>query len=271
MDTSSWKPQRFVGLRAPYAKSAAMSALMEEIKAPPGKPARRGRPADASPQGGWRSAALRWAAKRGKLWLAKGLVKAGCEVDARDAKGLGALMWAVGFPGAEGLAMAVYLAAHGADVGADCAGWTPMMRAAVIGSDGMCAALAELGASVSTRDAEGMDCLMLAARTGRAAAVAELLAAGADAKRVDKSGRSALAWAAAGGHIACLEALEPAVDLATVERPDAGGVRPADLAKKAFSEECARWLAGYAGRRTRERRLAPVDAGAVAGFGGASM
>lgn len=101
--------------------------------------------------------------------------------------------------------------AAGADVDAgDAAGRTALMWAAFHGDAPMLRYLLEAGAGVNARDRRGRGALTWAAIAGRAGAARALLAAGADPALADGEGRAAADHAAAAGHAALAELLAAA-------------------------------------------------------------
>lgn len=98
--------------------------------------------------------------------------------------------------------------AAGANIEAgDAAGRTALMWAAIHGNAALVGYLIERGANVNARDRRGRSALMWAAVTGRARAAAALLAADADAALVDSAGKDAASHAAGEGHAELAEVL----------------------------------------------------------------
>ena len=101
--------------------------------------------------------------------------------------------------------------AAGADIDAgDAAGRTALMWAAFHGDAPMLRYLLEAGAGVNARDRRGRGALTWAAIAGRDGAARALLEAGADPAAADGEGRAAAAHAAAAGHAALAELLAAA-------------------------------------------------------------
>ncbi len=107
-----------------------------------------------------RQTALHWAAKEGKLDMARILIASKANVNAGDRQGK-----------------------------------TPLSFAAQAGNFEVCAFLVENGADVNVRDALKGNPLLWASGLGNAKTVEFLLSKGADAKIVDVNGMSALLWA----------------------------------------------------------------------------
>ena len=107
-----------------------------------------------------RQTALHWAAKEGKLDMARILVASKANVNAGDRQGK-----------------------------------TPLSFAAQAGNYEVCAFLVESGADVNVRDALKGNPLLWASGLGNAKTVEFLLSKGADAKIIDVNGMSALLWA----------------------------------------------------------------------------
>jgi ankyrin repeat protein len=105
--------------------------------------------------------------------------------------------------GARGQLMTVVEAAlaAGADIEArDAVGRTALMWAAFHDQTGMTDFLIAQGADVNAQDGRGRTALIWAAISGRAKAARTLLAHAADPERADAEGRTARDWAVAEGH-----------------------------------------------------------------------
>lgn len=132
---------------------------------------------------------LRTASRKGDVITVRGLLARGVNVDAKDDKGLTALMYA-----ANGhVAVLQLLLAKGANVGArERDGNTALMIAALFNQAPIIEALFAKGAEVDAKNKNGSTALMLAAGEGNAAAVRALLEGGADVGAVDNNGHTAL-------------------------------------------------------------------------------
>ncbi|MDP3542635.1 MAG: ankyrin repeat domain-containing protein [Elusimicrobiota bacterium] len=121
---------------------------------------------------------LMWAAVRNHTPLVTHLISRGARLEARDRKGLTAIMVAARWGSGDGVAA---LLDGGANIGAtDDIGWNALMWAAFKGQTDMAALLLDRGARLEGRDPNGRTPLMLAAKKGHAKTVAMLLARGAD-------------------------------------------------------------------------------------------
>jgi ankyrin repeat protein len=140
-------------------------------------------------------------AVKNRNWnAAKSLVATHIDVNAREADGATALLWAAQW---DHLATADLLVKAGADVNAaNDFGVRPLYFAATNGSFEMASLLLNAGASVNMPLTTGETALMTAARTGNVRVVGALLDAGADvsAKEHDR-GQTALLWALAEDHL----------------------------------------------------------------------
>jgi ankyrin repeat protein len=135
---------------------------------------------------------LIYAAAFGSVDAVRRLVERGADVNARNAFGATALVYAAGNE-----AKVRVLLAHGADVNARTRqGRTPLMIAAACdGCSAVVSLLLEKGADAKAKDTGGSTALELAASAGDSASVRLLLAAGADARSVSQSGMTPLAGA----------------------------------------------------------------------------
>ncbi|CAM9383207.1 unnamed protein product [Pylaiella littoralis] len=154
---------------------------------------------DALDGQGW--TALQCALQLGHAAATRALLTAGADVSRRCSEsGLTALDMAA-IRGRVDIAKAVIK--HGADViGANTDGWSPLFYAAHAGREEIVSLLCLEGAAVDALDDLGWTALHWAVELGHAAATRALLAAGADvSRRCSGSGMSALDLAARGGHV----------------------------------------------------------------------
>jgi ankyrin repeat protein len=147
------------------------------------------------------------AAKLGRTDLIAPLVKAGADINAREARGFTALILAAYNEHPDTVDA---LIAAGADA---CLpdrdqGNTAQMGVAFKGNDAIAARLLKAGCDVNARNKAGQTALMMAALFARTRQIAMLLAAGADKTLVDATGRSAAAVAAAQGSEATVRQLQ---------------------------------------------------------------
>jgi ankyrin repeat protein len=156
------------------------------------------------------------------------LLAAGAVVDARNANGGTALMYAVS---AGDIAMMRLLLGAGADANARARiGWTPLLVGAAKGRDGAIVLLLAAGADPNETDAYGWTPLMRAVSAGHAAAVDALLdAGGLDLQAREESGATALHIAAGRGYTDIVRRLLAAGAEASVA--DGAGRTPADVAR----------------------------------------
>ena len=153
-----------------------------------------------------RQALLSEAARLGRTDMIVALVKAGVDIDARDARGFTPLILAAYN---DHLDTVEALIAAGADA---CLadrdqGNTAQMGVAFKGNDAIAARLLRAGCDVNTRNKAGQTALMMAALFARTKQGDMLIAAGADRTLVDAAGRSAAAVAAAQGSEATVRQL----------------------------------------------------------------
>ncbi len=134
------------------------------------------------------------------------LIAAGSDVNAVEADGTSALLWAAHQGSPELVAL---LLDAGADPNAaNNFGVTPLLEASRYGDAATVKALLDGGADVGASAREGETPLMAAARTGSLAAVEQLIEHGADVNAVESlHEQTALMWAAAEGHVEVVDAL----------------------------------------------------------------
>ena len=176
---------------------ATVVAYLVEHKANPNQPDRSG----------WTP--LMYAAWGDRPDLAKMLLTHGAKLDSADHDGLTAL--AIASQNAKIKAAQVLLEA-GADVNAPVAegGYTPLMLAAVSGSQELAGSLIEHGAKVNAANSGGVTALMIAAAGNRSNVVALLLKSGADVNARSEDGRTALSIAQGNNSEAVIKILEEA-------------------------------------------------------------
>ena len=174
-----------------------VAAYLTEHKANPNQ-------ADRS---GWTP--LMYAAWGDRPDLAKMLLAHGAKLESADHDGLTAL--AITAQNAKVKAARVLLDA-GADVNAPVAegGYTPLMLAAVAGSQELAGSLIEHGAKVNAANSGGVTALMIAAAGNRSSVVALLLKSGADVNARSEDGRTALSIAQGNNSEAVIKILEEA-------------------------------------------------------------
>lgn len=145
--------------------------------------------------GAW-SAPLVDAVKGGDRRAAVAMLAEGADVNAAEADGTTALMWAA-YQGDADLVAA--LIAAGADVAAmNDYGASAMSEAAAAGDARIIALLLDAGVAANAANPEGETALMAVARTGNVDAARLLLTAGADVNATERwGGQSALMWATA--------------------------------------------------------------------------
>ena len=146
------------------------------------------------------------AARSGNIEAVKKQLAAGANVNAPEADGTSALLWAAYQSSPE---LVQLLLTAGADVNAANAfGVTPLLQAARIGDAATISVLLKAGADLKKAEREGETPLMAAARAGSVAAVKLLLEQGADVNaRESLQDETALMWAAAEGHLDVVDAL----------------------------------------------------------------
>lgn len=146
------------------------------------------------------------AASEDDLATVQSLIAAGRDVNAPQADGTTALMWAAYHSDAD-LVQALLAAGASVDT-ANEYGVTPLLQASRIGAMPVIAALLDGGADPELAHPEGVTPLMAAAGAGRVDAVNMLIARGADPNVADEfQQQTALMWAAAEGHLDVVDAL----------------------------------------------------------------
>ncbi len=155
------------------------------------------------------------AGKKGETRNIKGLLGAGAEVDAKDEKGVTALMHA----SAEGHTQSVEaLLDAGADVDAKADDGLTALMVVARGKTEIARALLDAGADVNAKAQHGVTSLMVAVATGNTQIVRALLDAGADADAMADSGVTALLLAESNGYIEIAELLKSAGAIVTEPR-----------------------------------------------------
>jgi uncharacterized protein len=156
----------------------------------------------------WQSASanVAAAARGADIDEVRKLIEAGSDVNAPEADGTSALLWAAHQGSPE---LVTLLLKAGADANAaNNFGVTPLLEASRYGDAGTIKALLDGGADVATAAREGETPLMAAARAGNAAAVQLLVERGADVNAVETlQEQTALMWAAAEGHLEVVDVL----------------------------------------------------------------
>jgi quinoprotein dehydrogenase-associated probable ABC transporter substrate-binding protein len=174
-----------------------VATYLLEHKADPNQPDRSG----------WTP--LMYAAWGDRADLASILLAHGAKLDAVEHEGLTAL--AIALQNAKAKAAQVLLDA-GADVNAPVAkgGYTPLMLAAISGSQELAASLIQRGAKVNAANPGGVTALMIAVAGNRAGMVGLLLKSGADVTARSEDGRTALSIAQANNSDAIIKILQEA-------------------------------------------------------------
>ena len=174
-----------------------VATYLLEHKADPNQPDRSG----------WTP--LMYAAWGDRADLASILLAHGAKLDAVEHEGLTAL--AIALQNAKPKAAQVLLDA-GADVNAPVAkgGYTPLMLAAISGSQELAASLIQRGAKVNAANPGGVTALMIAVAGNRAGMVGLLLKSGADVSARSEDGRTALSIAQANNSDAIIKILQEA-------------------------------------------------------------
>jgi cytohesin len=146
------------------------------------------------------------AAREADIAEVRKLIAAGSDVNAREADGTSALLWAAHQGSADLVAL---LLEAGADPNAaNNFGVTPLLEASRYGDAATVEALLEGGADVSAAARESETPLMAAARAGSLPAVQLLIEHGADVNAAEAlHEQTALMWAAAEGHVDVVGAL----------------------------------------------------------------
>jgi ankyrin repeat protein len=126
------------------------------------------------------------------------LLKQGADVNAAQADGMTALLWAAHH---DDLRLATVLIESGADAkAANRYAVTPLSLACTNGNATLVELLLKADADPKATLRGGETPLMIAARTGKPGPVKALLARGAEVNAKDRKGQTALMWAAAEGH-----------------------------------------------------------------------
>jgi len=174
-----------------------VATYLLEHKADPNQPDRSG----------WTP--LMYAAWGDRADLASILLAHGAKLDAVEHEGLTAL--AIALQNAKPKAAQVLLDA-GADVNAPVAkgGYTPLMLAAISGSQELAASLIQRGAKVNAANPGGVTALMIAVAGNRAGMVGLLLKSGADVSARSEDGRTALSIDQANNSDAIIKILQEA-------------------------------------------------------------
>lgn len=174
-----------------------VATYLLEHKADPNQPDRSG----------WTP--LMYAAWGDRADLASILLAHGAKLDAVEHEGLTAL--AIALQNAKAKAAQVLLDA-GADVNTPVAkgGYTPLMLAAISGSQELAASLIQRGAKVNAANPGGVTALMIAVAGNRAGMVGLLLKSGADVSARSEDGRTALSIAQANNSDAIIKILQEA-------------------------------------------------------------
>jgi uncharacterized protein len=147
------------------------------------------------------------ASKRNDTAGVRSLLKAGADVNAAPADGMGALHWAA-INGEVELAKMLLIAGANPAATTRLGGYTPLLLAATKGDAKMIDALITAGADPKSANANGTTALMLAAAAGRLDAVTLLIDRGLDLDVVEKArGETALMFAAAAGNVEIVRAL----------------------------------------------------------------
>jgi len=155
------------------------------------------------------------AGKKGETRNIKGLLAAGAEVDAKDEKGVTALMHA----SAEGHTQSVEaLLDAGADVDAQADDGLTALMVVARGNTEIARALLDAGADVNAKAQHGVTSLMVAVATGNIQIVRALLDAGADVDAMADSGVTALLLTESSGYIEIAELLKSAGAIVTEPR-----------------------------------------------------
>ncbi len=156
----------------------------------------------------WQSASanVATAARNADIDEVKKLIAAGSDVNAPEADGTSALLWAAHQGSPELVSLLVKAGANPNT--ANKFGVTPLLEASRYGDVATIKALLDGGADVAAAAREGETPLMAAARTGNAAAVQLLVERGADVNAAEAlQEKTALMWAAAEGHVEVVDVL----------------------------------------------------------------
>jgi ankyrin repeat protein len=152
------------------------------------------------------SANITAAARDGNVDEVRKLIAAGTDVNAPEADGTSALLWAA-HQSSPDLVQLLLKAGADANV-ANEFGVTPLLEASRYGDADTIRALLDGGADLAAAVREGETPLMAAARAGSAAAVNLLIERGSDVNAVEAlQEQTALMWASAEGHLDVVDAL----------------------------------------------------------------
>lgn len=150
---------------------------------------------------------LMWAAVRDHDDVVRVLVARGARLEARDRKGLTALLVAARWGSRRGVAA---LLDAGASIGAaDDIGWNALMWSCFKGQTEMAALLLDRGAALDGRDPDGRTPLMLAAKKGHEKTVALLLDRGAELRALGPGRLNAADLAEKNGYADLARRLRP--------------------------------------------------------------
>jgi ankyrin repeat protein len=133
---------------------------------------------------------LMWASSQGRVEATLRLLEAGASVDLVDVDGVSALMWATG--------------SEGDNDGSHNKG---LFEKALKGHNDVVKTLLLYGATIDTRDKDGITALMYAAFHGHVDAVQTLINAGADMSVKNNAGKTALYLADSSGHANVVQVL----------------------------------------------------------------
>src|SRR5436190_17676316 len=152
------------------------------------------------------AATLVSAARDANVAEVRKLLAAGSDVNAPEADGSSALLWAAHQSSPEIVSLLIKAGANAN--AANKFGVTPLLEASRYGDAATIKALLEGGADVSTAAREGETPLMAAARAGSVEAVQLLIKHGADVNAAESlQDQTALMWAVAEGHLDVVDAL----------------------------------------------------------------
>ena len=168
------------------------------------------------------------------------LLNARAELDAPQADGTTALIWAAYYDDIETVRR---LVKAGADVKAtNRYGISALTVACINGNGTIVRLLLNSGADANTQRDGGETVLLTASRTGKLDAVAALIDAGADVNAKERRGQTALMWASAEGHVEVVDALLNAK--AEFRKPLDSGFTPLCFAVRSGHIEVTKRLIG---------------------------